>query len=147
MTIEEAHRFYSAHCFNAAWELIDKPSRTDLENEQMLLLANASLWHWTQRADCTAKNLSIGYWQLSRIHALLGDAVAARRAGELSLRHGANESPFIVGYAHEALARAAMIEGDNEKKRHHLAEAKRNVEKTIDSEERKLLEADLLNIA
>ena len=48
------HRFFSAHCFNSAWEMIDKATRTVAEAEQMLLRAFASLYHWTQRADCTA---------------------------------------------------------------------------------------------
>src|ERR1700687_1872237 len=65
----EAHRFFSAHCFNRAWDLIRKSNRTTIECEQMLQLSQASLWHWTQRSDCTPKNLSIGNWQLSRIYA------------------------------------------------------------------------------
>ena len=32
----KAHQFFSAHCFNSAWELIDKPARTPEENEQMI---------------------------------------------------------------------------------------------------------------
>jgi len=46
---ERAHKFFSAHCFNSAWELIDKPERTPEENEQMIQRTMASLWHWTQR--------------------------------------------------------------------------------------------------
>ena len=45
----KAHQFFSAHCFNSAWELIDKPERTPEENEQMIQRTMASLWHWTQR--------------------------------------------------------------------------------------------------
>jgi hypothetical protein len=70
---DQAHRHFSASCFNLAWELIDKPDRTAEDDEQMVRLAQASLWHWTQRSDCTDKNLSIGYWQVSRVCALLGD--------------------------------------------------------------------------
>ena len=32
----KAHQFFSAHCFNSAWELIDKPERTPEETEQMI---------------------------------------------------------------------------------------------------------------
>ena len=53
-----AHRHFAATCFNAAWELIDKPDRTPAEDEQMLLRTFASFYHWTQRADCTAENRS-----------------------------------------------------------------------------------------
>ena len=57
----KAHQHFSAHCFNSAWELIDKPERTPEENEQMIQRTMASLWHWTQREDCTNQKLSIGY--------------------------------------------------------------------------------------
>ena len=28
--VEAAHRYYSVHCFNAAWDLLDKEERTPL---------------------------------------------------------------------------------------------------------------------
>ena len=61
--LQVAHRYFSATCFNQAWELIDKPERTAEEDEAMVQLSLASTWHWTQREDCTPANLSIGYWQ------------------------------------------------------------------------------------
>ena len=47
---DHAHRHFSASCFNLAWELIEKPDRTAEDDEQMVRLAQASLWHWTQRS-------------------------------------------------------------------------------------------------
>ena len=75
----KAHQFFSAHCFNSAWELIDKPERTPEENEQIIQRTMASLWHWTQREDCTDQNLSIGYWQAARVYALAGEPDNARK--------------------------------------------------------------------
>ena len=43
----KAHKFFSADCVNHAWGFIDKTDRTPEEDEQMLLLAMTSLWHWT----------------------------------------------------------------------------------------------------
>jgi hypothetical protein len=60
LDLEKAHRYFSAECFNRAWDYIDKPSRTPEEEQAMLLLSLASLWHWTQRPDCTPGNLFIG---------------------------------------------------------------------------------------
>ena len=65
--LQKAHRYFSADCFNRAWDEIDKSSRTHEEDERMLLLAMASLWHWGQREDVTPVNYSIGYWQVSRV--------------------------------------------------------------------------------
>src|SRR5271154_4132919 len=109
----DAHRFFSASCFNRAWDLIRKADRTHSENEQMLLLSQSSLWHWTQRRDCTPRNLSIGYWQLSRVQALLGHAEDARASALECLRQSEGKAPFYVGYAHEALARSAAVMGDD----------------------------------
>ncbi len=83
--LDAAHRYFSAHCFNAAWDLLDKQERTPEENEQMIRLCLASAWHWTQRADCTPTNLSVGYWQASRIYAVLGQGDNARRYGQMCL--------------------------------------------------------------
>lgn len=142
----DAHRFFSAQCFNRAWELIRRPDRTDLESEQMLLLAQSSLWHWTQRPDCTPRNLSIGYWQLSRVYALLGQGDNAARSAETSLRHSEGTSPFLVGYAHEALARSAAVAGDELARKHHLAEAWRCSAQVSDERDRALLDADLRSL-
>jgi hypothetical protein len=54
-----AHRFFSADCFNKAWELIEKPDRTQEEDEAMIRLNQASLWHWSQREECASRNMSI----------------------------------------------------------------------------------------
>lgn len=141
------HRHFSADCFNKAWELIDKPSRSPEEDEQMLRLNQASLWHWTQREDFTDLNLGVGYWQTSRIHALLNRPAEARRYGELSLIHAARQKPFYVAYAHEALARAAKMAGDERAAALHLAEASRLAEHLDDPEEKKLLDDDLNSLA
>ena len=70
--VDAAHKHFSVTCFNKAWELIDKTDRSPEEDEQMIRLSMAAMWHWTQRDDFTPKNASIGYWQLSRIFALVG---------------------------------------------------------------------------
>jgi hypothetical protein len=142
----EAHRFFSAHCFNRAWDLIRKSNRTTIECEQMLQLSQASLWHWTQRSDCTPKNLSIGNWQLSRVYALLGQAENAKRSAKMCLHHSEDTSPFFIGYAHEALARSAAVADDVVGKAHHLAEARRYLAQVTSDRDRALLQADLQSL-
>lgn len=137
------HRFFSAQCFNRTWELIEKPNRAERDDEEMLLLAQVSLWHWMQRDDCTPRSLSVGYWLLSRVHALLNQAELAKRHGELSLEQAAGEEPFYAGYAHEALARAALIDGDHAALERHLKEARTCAAQVTDAEERGMLERDL----
>jgi hypothetical protein len=146
--LQAAHRFFAADCFNRAWNLIDKPDRTPDEDQQMIQLSIASVWHWTQRDDCTPTNLSVGYWQVSRIYAILGRAGNARRYGQLCL--GASQAegvlPFYLGYAYEALARAESVAGNVQRRDAHLASAREVAGRLPDPEARQALLADLATI-
>src|SRR4030065_2947069 len=114
--IVASHKYFSADCFNRAWDYIDKPVRTRSEEDMMLQLSLASLWHWTQREDCTATNLSVGYWQVSRVFALLRQADNARSYAELCMEASQREGvlPFYLGYAYEALARSELEAGNRD---------------------------------
>lgn len=141
--VASAHRYFAAQCFNDAWGLIEKPDRTPDDDRQMFLLNQASLWHWTRRPDCTEKNLSIGYWQASRIQSLLGNAVEATRYAELCLGESDGLPPFYVAYAYEALARAAKTAGDHDAMQKHLITARRLAGEVRDADSRQALIADL----
>lgn len=145
--LAKAHRWFSADCFNRVWSLIDKPDRTPDECERMVSLAHASLAHWRERADCTPQNLSIGYWQVARVYAVLGQAENARRYRELCLQASAAEPPFYLGYAHEALARAAKLAGNAAVAAEHLATARQLAAQVTDAGERGALESDLAGLA
>jgi len=54
--------------------------------------------------------------------------------------------PFI-GYAHEAMARAEILAGNQELANEHLAKAKQFTPNIIKAEDRKLLEADLATLS
>lgn len=141
-----AHRHFSVECFNSAWSEIEKSSRTPAEDEMMILLAVASLWHWTRRTDCTDQHRSIGHWQVSRVHALVGQGDNARRHARRSLEYAAQSPPFYVGYAHEAIARAAQLQNDETTFRTHLHLADACLSAIEDSGERKMLEDDLISL-
>jgi len=143
-----AHKFFAAQCFNQTWDYIDKPARTKSEEDSMLSLSLASLWHWTQREDCTPTNLSVGYWQVSRVFALLQQADNARHYGELCLEVSQKEGvlPFYLGYAYEALARAELVAGNRDKMADLLVQARQTAALISDAEEKKMLLKDLETI-
>lgn len=146
--LQAVHKYFSAQCFNRAWDLIDKPVRKPDQDEQMLQLSLASLWHWTQREDCTPTNLSIGYWQVSRVYALLHKPDMARRYGNLCLQVSQQQGvpPFYLGYAYEALARAENVDGKLDDAEKYLIEA-HQIAATLPGEEgKKQLLADLSTI-
>jgi hypothetical protein len=111
----------------------------------MLYLSLASLWHWTQRQDCTPTNLSIGYWQVSRVFTLLRQADNARHYGELCLVETQKEGilPFYLGYAYEALARAEMVAGNMNAMEKYLIQAHQVADSLPDPEAKKQLLSDL----
>ena len=141
--VSKAQRYFSADCFNKAWDGIEKPDRTPEEDEQMIRLNQASIWHWTQREDCNSTNMSIGYWQASRIYAILQRPAEAVRYGQLCLQNSHDEAPFFLAYAYEALARAEQVAGNVAMVGKYRAEALRLIEAVTDPEDRKVLMNDL----
>lgn len=149
MSDATTHRQYAMQCFNECWDYIDKETRTDEDVAEMTLLANASLWHWTNSLDCTPENLSVGNWQVSRAYALAGHKELARQFAQRSLviARDAELSPFYVGYAYEALARAEVISGTSEQVAEFLSKANAALAEVSSDEEQELLRADLQNLA
>ena len=138
-----SHKYFSAYCFNLAWTLIEKADRTPEENLKMVALSQASIFHWTQREDCTDRNLSIGYWQASRIAAILGHAGEALRHAEVCISYSGQLPPFYLAYAHEAMARAHALAGRAEVAREHLKAAHELVASVVEEGDRKMLLGDL----
>lgn len=143
-----AHQHFSVDCFNSAWDLIDRSLRTPADEEQMLLRAFASFYHWTQRTDFSTENRAISLWQISRVYALLGQTDNARRYAEKCRTESDSPSlpPYCLAYAYEALARAEMMAGRKEKMQAYLATAEHLAEQIIDANTRALLIADLKTI-
>lgn len=145
--VARAHRTFSTSCFNAVWDLLEKQDRTVDENEMMLHCAHASLWHWLQRTDRTARNLSIGYWLLSRVYVVLGNATEAYNYGTKCLGVTPNDDPFCVSYAHEAIANAELLAGNHDKAQTHIELAMKTMEKLTDKpNEKAMLAKDLARI-
>ncbi|MEI9996206.1 MAG: hypothetical protein WDM91_16540 [Rhizomicrobium sp.] len=142
-----AHRYFAANCFNRAWDLIEKETRTEEDDRMMVALSYASIFHWANRPDCDNQKLSVGYWQASRVHALIGDPHTAVRLGGICLSYSNGLPPFFVAYAHEALARAHKLMGDRAETERHLTAAHRLLVLVEDMHDRNLLEADLEQLA
>lgn len=98
--------------FNHTWDIIDKPEKSADDLLEMIKAAHASLYFWQLVEDHTPTNLSIGYWQLSRVYALAGDGTSAilhgKKCVEISLDHTIDT--FYLAYAYEALARGFILE-------------------------------------
>lgn len=143
LDVPAAHRYFSATCFNRAWDLIRSSNRTPEQDDEMVELAHVSFWHWTQRSDCEPIHRSIGTWQLARVYALVGDGRAAWQFANRCLAISHDLPAFYRGYAHEALARAALVDGHRDLADEHIALAEGLLDSLTDPEERSLLAPDL----
>ena len=141
-----AHKYFSAWCFNHAWDLMEKPDRTEAEIRLMEALSHASIFHWISRPDCTDQNLSTGYWQASRIQALIGNAHQANLYAQTCLGYSAELEPFYLGYAYEALARAASLMNNQAAFVGYLDRAESLAQQVTDKQDRQLLAADLAQL-
>ena len=142
------HEAFSGGCFNKCWGLIEKTDRSPEDVEEMLLLAQASLWHWKQRSDCKPMNLSVAYWQLSRVYALADHYCQARLFGDKCLKVSKDNkvSPFYVGYAYEAQARAEVLNKDFKAARSCLEKAENELAGVTDKDEKEFLETDIAEL-
>ena len=143
--LQKTHKHFSANCFNRAWDLIDLSERSADQEAELLALAFASHWHWTQREDYSPAKASISNWQISRVFALIGDGPMAVRFGEkaLNVLSDPAESPFLTAYAYEAQARGLAVNGDHETARLMLDQAVSYSAQIESDENRTLVAADL----
>jgi tetratricopeptide (TPR) repeat protein len=142
------HRQLAVLCFNKVWEHLEKENRTVSVEEEMVHLCHSSFWHWTQVEEHTPTNISIGYWQLARVYAVI-------RQGETAL-HYANKcidvsinsdlAPFYKAYAYEAAARAYKVLNDLEKCKIELHKAQDYTSQVIVEESKGWLLKDLEEI-
>lgn len=141
------HREFAPTAFNNTWTLLDKTERTREQEEEMLASTFAQRYHWYSVGE--PKNWAIADWQVSRVAAVLGYAELSRRFGERSLELAEEHDlgPFVKGFAHEAIARAAADVDDVETFTEHLEMAKAALPEIEDPHEREVLQADLAEMS
>lgn len=141
------HRTFAPRAFNRTWELLDASEPSREQEEEMLASTFAQRYHWYEVG--TPRHRAIADWQVSRVAVVLGYADLARRFGERSLEIAVEYSldPFVEGFAHEAIARAAASVDDIETFTEHLELARAALAEIEDDEDRETLQADLAEMS
>lgn len=149
MTADEIatlQRRLAAELFNRVWSLLERPDRSQAEDDLMLHAAHASRFHWGEVG--TAVNLARGEWQISRVYAVLGRPEPAlfhaRRCLEHCLQNDIGD--FDLAFAYEALARASAVAGDSEACARYADLARQAGECIADQEDREVFLADLATL-
>ncbi len=132
--------------FNMVWKLLKRDDRSLHDNETMVHAAHASRYHWGNVGEPV--HWGRGEWQVSRVYAELGRHESAHhhalRYLEICLAH--ELEPYDHVYAHEALARAAKVKGDNHSLQNHIRNIHQWRVKITDNEELKFIEEDLATL-
>ena len=113
-SLEEAHRRFAKSCNQRVWELLDSTPRTPAMSEEMLLAAQASLYHWLQVG--AALNVQRGHWLLAHVYTVLHEPAGAMkhatRCLEVTKAHMSEMKDFDIAFAFEAMARTYAMIGD-----------------------------------
>ncbi|MBU7033452.1 MAG: hypothetical protein HXS53_13045 [Theionarchaea archaeon] len=141
---EEWHRKTAVNCFNKVWDLLEKKSRIQKEEDTMIHAAHASRFHWGEIG--TPLEYERGEWQISRVYAVLDRAEPAmyhaKRCLEICTEN--NIGDFDLAFAYEAMARAHGVAGETTEVRKFVDLAKKAGEH-IEKEDDKTYFFDELN--
>lgn len=143
-TLDEAQRKLAIESNRRVWELLEKEWRSLEEEDEMVLAAQASLYHWGKVG--TRVQLQRGYWLLSHVFCvLLKPAQAVKFAQKCMQTTRANQAEmkdFDLAYAYEALARAFALEGNRKLAGENYELAKQASMAIADDEDREIFMHD-----
>ena len=133
-----AHRWFAIEFNNRAWDLIEAPSRTDAETEEMLHTAHAAWQHWSSAGD---------ELNLQRAECLLATAYAAADLADAAIRYGrscvkraeesdSEQSAFDRATAYGCLASGLMLAGRSDEAAEYFRRGAAAAEGLTDAGER-----------
>jgi hypothetical protein len=130
------HRKFGGSLFNDCWDLIENDGRNSDDDVEMLSLAMASRWHWSQVGG--PEQIATGDWQVAHVASLLGLADVALLFAQRNLAIAGAEdwNGWRLASAHEAMARAFAVGGDAERRSRHLELGRAALELEADDESR-----------
>ena len=142
----QVHRRLAAELFNRVWTLLEKPNRSQADDDTMLHAAHASRFHWGEVG--TAVNLARGEWQVSRVYAVLGRPEPALHHARrcLEICQAAQIGDFDLAFAYEALARASAIAGQPATSVEYARLARAAGEQIAEQDDREIFFADLATV-
>jgi hypothetical protein len=144
---EVDHRRLAVDLFNHAWALLDLPTRTPEQDDELLNTAYASRYHWGLAGG--PKQHARGEWQISRAYCVLGrpePALHHARRCLAILETADDREDWDLPFAYEALARASLVAGDADAAAGYAARARELGAAIADPDDRDLLERDLAGL-
>ena len=98
------HRRQGVEANNTAWDLIERPDRTDDDDEDLVRTAYAAAYHWQRAGGATPANEARACYLLARALLATGQPAAALRAANrcLAVCTANGLADFDLAFAHEA---------------------------------------------
>lgn len=121
-SLQAGHEKFAKSIFNGIWQLLEKSDRSPAEDDELLMRAFASAYHWKQIG--TDIHFQRAYWMISKVYQALGEANNAlewaQKCAEITQKHSRAMEDFDLAYSEEALARSYALQGDLDlAKKHH----------------------------
>ena len=141
----EQHRKLAASFFNETWRLLDLTDRSAEQDTQMIHCAHASRMHWELFGN--ARNRMVGEWQIARVYSVLGFPEPALYHARICMANTENAgvTGFLLGCAHEGMARALALTDKQAAAVHHKM-AMEILPSVDDPEDAEILRSDLASI-
>lgn len=115
-TLEEAHQHFAKTVNGKVWELLQKPERSNSEDELMIHAVHASCYHWLNAG--TGLHHQRAEWLIAHVYTELGVVDSALRHAlrclELTKEFADLMKDFDRAYAYEGVARANALAGDRD---------------------------------
>ena len=144
-SLDQANLVFAKKFNGRVWELLEKEERSLEEDEEMVLAAYASYYHWLHAGGGAHRQRS--EWLLARVYTVLGQPaqaiVHAQRCLSLTEEQRHLLQDFDVAYAYEAMARAYALSGDKEQAEEYRHTAEAAGKRIADSEDSRIFQGDL----
>ena len=143
---DTTHRELGVELFERCWELLDQDTRSHDDNQELLVAAFASRYHWSFAGG--NEQFIIGDWMISRVAAVVGEwelALSyAQRAYDQSQR--VDVPDCLSASVCEGLARAYAASGNLASCEEWVTMAERLVALIVNDEDRELIANQLASI-
>lgn len=135
----EWHQRFAASCNNRAWDLATQ-ARTQAQDREMLDVAHASAWHWSQVG--TELNRMRAQLLVAEVHALLGMGPSAYVLADEAREYFLNRetADWEIALTHAVHAHAAYAARRPEEHRRAYASAAAATAALADAEDRQIIE-------
>jgi hypothetical protein len=132
--------------YNDTWRLLE--SRED--DDELVHQAHSSAYHWLKAPECEPRNRARSEWLCSRVYSVVGRAEPAlhhaQRSFEICKQNPDNVEDWDLAFAHEALARANGLAGNEDEARRYRERGRELADAIADPEDKEIVLKDLATL-